>query len=253
MSWALMRYVLKAAARDKVIISLMVALALSCALSVFMGSVAVIEQDYFSIVFAASGSRISIVFGLVLFVVFYIRRSFEAKDIEFILSRPLSRVQFLLSYIAAFVVLAVLMGVVQGGCIYAMSGHLFSVGHWYWIVSVIAENMIMVSVALFFSMILSSAATAALACFGFYALARMMGHILGALDGGTDLPGGKWIGMVLEGISVVTPRLDLMAQSSWLIYGVDGSINLAVIILQGFIFSAFIFFATSIDLIRRQF
>ena len=142
-----------------------------------MGGVAVIEQDQFSIIFAASGIRLAVILGLTLFVTFYIRRSFDAKDVEFLLSRPISRLQYLASHAVAFIILALAMGLAQGVCIYILSNHLISDGHWLWLLSIMAENIIMVGVALFFSMILASAATASMACLGFYALARMMGQI----------------------------------------------------------------------------
>lgn len=252
-SFPLILHALTAAVRDKMILALFLAIILSCSLSLFLGGVAVVEQDYFSIVFTAAGLRFSVVLGLVLFVAFYIRRSFESKDVEFLLSRPISRVQFVASYITAFIVLAVVMSIAQGACLYVLGSHLFDQGYWLWIISALAENMIMVSVALFFSMYLSSAATAALACFAFYALSRMMGQILGVIDAGTALPAHEAITMLMNAISLVVPRLDLMAQSSWLVYGVSDPFDFTIVIAQGAVFSVFIFLAASIDLVRRQF
>ncbi len=252
-SFPLVLHTLTAAVRDKMIIALFLAVVLSCSLSVFLGGVAVIEQDYFSIVFTAAGLRFSVVLGLVLFVVFYIRRSFDNKDVEFLLSRPISRVQFVASYIVAFIVLAVVMTLTQAGCLYAMAPHLFGAGHVLWVISVLAENVIMVSIALFFAMYLSSAATAALGCLAFYALARLIGQVLGVIDAGISLPGADFISALMNGISLVIPRLDLMAQSSWLVYGVTDPMDFGIVIAQGVIFSVFVFLAASIDLVRRQF
>jgi hypothetical protein len=251
--WPLITHALKAALRDKMILALVVALAVSCSLSVFMGGVAVIEQSQFSIIFAASGVRIAVVLGLTLFVVFYIRRSFDAKDVEFLLSRPITRLQYLASHAAAFILLALLMTLAQGLCIYILGGKILSEGNLLWLASIAAENIIMVGVALFFAMIVSSAATATMACFGFYALNRMMGEILGVIDSNVSFPGSEAMGVIMQAISIVMPRLDLMAQSSWLIYGVGEDVNLTIVFLQAVIFSLFIFFAAAIDLVRRQF
>ena len=54
-------------------------------------------------------------------------------------------------------------------------------------------------------------------------------------------------------ISMVIPRLDLMAQSSWLIYGTENSINWMFVIGQGIVFYALVFSATYIDFKRKQF
>lgn len=253
MSFPLVKYVLIAALRDRLILSLIVILFIGSSLALFLGSAAVIEKDQFTIVFAAAGLRFTSVFGLVLFVVFFIRRSFEGKDIEFLLSRPIGRLRIIFSYAAAFSLLATFMGLTVGLAVYAVSPHLFGDGHVLWIASIIVENIIMVNVALFFSMYISSSATAALVTLGFYMLARMMGQLLGITDSSL-VDGGGIYAMALQMVSVIMPRLDLMGQSSWLIYGVEGSgIGLAYILGQGVVFSALVLLAASLDFIRRQF
>ena len=98
MSLPLVKYVLTGAIRDRLVVAMVIALILSSSLAIFLGSSAVIEKDQFSIVFAAAGLRFISILGLVLFVVFFIRRSFEAKDIEFMLSRPIGRLVFIFSH-----------------------------------------------------------------------------------------------------------------------------------------------------------
>lgn len=253
MMWPLVSYVLRAAFRDRLVISLIIVLLLGTSLSLFLGSAAVMEQGRFALVFAGGGLRMVGVMGLVLFVVFFIRRSFEAKDVELLLSRPVSRAGFLLSYGAALSILALVTGLAQGLCIYALSFQSFGPGQMLWIASIIVENIIMVNVALFFSMILSSAASAAMAVYGFYILARMMGQILGTIDAGSRVYDLKILEYIMQGISAVMPRLDLMGQTSWLVYGADTQTGIAFVFLQGAVFTILILLASLIDLVRRQF
>src|SRR5262245_40850313 len=110
MSWPLVKYVLTAAFRHRLLISLLILLLVSVSLAIFMCSVARVEHTRFALVFAAGGLRLAGVTGLVLFAVFHIRRSFESKDVEFLLSRPVSRVQFLFSCAIAFILLGVIFG-----------------------------------------------------------------------------------------------------------------------------------------------
>jgi hypothetical protein len=172
MSWPLVRYVLTAAFRDRLVMAIVIVLVLGCSLSVFLGSAAINEKARFALVFAGGGLRLAGVFGLVLFTVFFIRRSFDARDVEFLLSRPIGRVEFLLSYAAGLSVLALGITAAQLLCLYILNPSQFSPGHVAWIASMAAENVIMANTALFFSMILTSAATAAMATGGFYVLAR---------------------------------------------------------------------------------
>ncbi len=253
MSFPLVRYVLMAAVRDRLVLSVLVVMLLGCLLSIFMGSAAIIEKDQFSVVFAAASLRILLVLGLVLFVVFFIRRSFEGKDIEFLLSRPVSRLNIIFSYGAAFSLIAVFLGIVAGVAVYFVSPHLLGYGHTLWVLSIIVEAIIMVNVALFFSMYISSSATASLITLGFYVFARMMGQLLGIVDSALVDSYGPYA-VILQMVSVITPRLDLMGQTSWLIYGADaGDFGVVHILLQGVVFTFLVLFAASLDFIRRQF
>ena len=111
----------------------------------------------------------------------------------------------------------------------------------------------MSSVAFFFSMVLTSAVSASLITIAFYVLARLMGQILGIMDQGADTTIIAILEMVMNIVSIFIPRLDLMGQSSWLLYGVDGAVNLSFIIGQGLVFCILVFGATMVDFIRRQF
>ena len=254
MSLPLIKYVLKAALRDKLIAALVTVMIVGASLSVFTGSAAVTEKDYFSLVFAGGSLRLVGCLGLVLFVVFFIRRSFDTRDIEYLLSRPLGRVKFLLSYAASFSLLAIFTGLVQGISLYIIAPHMFGSGHALWIASIVVENILMVNVALFFSMVISSAATASMAAFGFYILARMMGEVLGIIDQGDHLVHSfPILKNVMEVISVLMPRLDLLGQTSWLVYGAGDDIGFGFIFLQGAVFTVLIILASLIDLVRRQF
>lgn len=253
MSFPLVKYVLMAALRDRLILSMLIIFFLGSSLALFLGDAAVIEKDQFTVIFAASGLRLTSVFGLVLFVVFFIRRSFEGKDIEFLLSRPVGRLKIIFSYAFSFSLLALMMGMSVGLCVYAVAPHLFAQGHVLWILSIIVEGIIMVNVALFFAMYISSSASAAMVTSGFYILARMMGQLLGITDSSLVDSGGIY-SMALQLVSVIIPRLDLMGQSSWLIYGVQNSeIGIVYIIGQGLVFTSLVLAAASMDFIRRQF
>jgi hypothetical protein len=253
MSINIIKYVFKAAIRDRLIISLFVLIALGISLSVFIGSAAVIEADQFSVVFAAGGLRLVGVIGLTLFVVFYIRRAFDTKDVEYLLSRPISRSSFIISHSLAFSLLALFFGLIISSSIFLMAPYAISMGHITWAVSLMAEFIIMVNIALFFSMVLQSASSGFLAVLAMYILARIMGQLLGILDHGINILGIDVLSGLMQFISLIVPRLDLMAQTNWLIYGVSDEIGLLFITLQVLAYCFFIVSAALVDLVRRQF
>lgn len=252
MSAHLIQYVLIAALRDKLVLSLSIIFILCASLSVFLGSSAITEQDQFTLVFAASTIRLAGATGLILFVVFFIRRSFDSKDVEFLLSRPISRIEYLLSYSAAFSLIGALTGLSQGLAIYILGPHLFSDGTFLWIISIMVENILIMNVALFFAMFFSSAATGAMVTLSFYVLGRMMGQFLGIIDANKNTS-HESVEFTMQVVSVLMPRLDLMGQSGWLVYGAGDSVTVLFIVFQGVFFSGLVLGAALLDLAKRQF
>jgi ABC-type transport system involved in multi-copper enzyme maturation permease subunit len=212
------------------------------------------------------------VIGIVLFCCFYVRRSFESKEVEFLLSRPISRLCFLFSHAAAFSILSFLVALAITVTV-SVLGKPDMTGLALWGVSIAAEFAIMSVASLFFSMVLTSAAGSALATLGWYALSRMMGVLLGIMS----LPPPNWVfsvmGNMMELISIVIPRLDMMGQTSWLVYGAEGAGSIAFlpeaggyaqammehlglsgfIGAQGIVFTGLLLAASAYDFMRRQF
>jgi len=106
MSRHLISYIFKAALRDRLMLSVFLMMGVGASLSIFLGSAAALEKDQFAIVFMAGSLRVASMVALILFVIFYVRRSFDGKDVEFILSKSVGRVSYILSHVAAFSVLA---------------------------------------------------------------------------------------------------------------------------------------------------
>lgn len=254
-TWPLVKYVIKAGIRDKLFISLILLIVVGVSISFFMGSAAIIEKKDFASTFSAGGLRFLGAAGLILFVCFYIRRAFETKDVEFLLSRPISRPSFMISHALALSLLAVSVGVMILLPMMIVQWGTFDAGYLLWGVSIIVELILMANVALFFSMVLSSAVASALATFGFYVLARLMGVLLGIIDSGSGIPFvGRVIDYIMQAISLIIPRLDLMGQTSWLVYGVeDGGVGFGFVVMQGVVFLVLVSAASIVDLVRRQF
>lgn len=248
-----------AAIRDRLIWGVAAMSILGVCLSIFSGSAAIIEQGQFVLAYMAGGLRIIVLLGLTLFTVFFVRRSFDARDIEFLLTRPLSRASFVVSHVIAFSLLSLLGGIFISAIVGALSLHFGGVASVaLWAFGITFELMIVTNVAFFFAMVLASPVTSGLATFGFYILARLMGSLLSILhhapnpnDIQSYVMGG--LGQVVNVIAIVIPRLDLLAQTSWLIYGGGAFSDWIFVVFQGIAFVSLIAVATLIDLRRRQF
>ena len=252
-SFPLVKYVLTAALRDRLFHAFLALVVVAISLSTFLGAAAIVESNRFSLVFAAAGLRFAGVATLVLFVVFYLRRAFENKDVEYLLSRALSRPVFLLSHVLAFSLLALLAAVAVGAAIFLMAAQaLMTGGYFLWALSLLVEFVIMANAALFFAFVLSSPTTATLAVFALYLLARLMGQILGIIDSNETGHELAVLEYIMQAVSLIVPRLDLMAQTTWLIYGKAG-ISAGFIVMQGIVYTFLLAMAALFDLARRQF
>lgn len=249
----LYRYILMAAFRDRFLYALAGIIVLISSLSVFFGSSALTEQDQFLRSFAAFGFRLFGVAGLVLFIINYIRRAFEGRDIEYLLSRPMGRVQFVLTHVAAFSTLAAFSAFLFGAIIMLMEIGRLGPPDFLWWASLAVEFIIMANVAMFFALVMRSATACMMVVFAFYMLARLMGEILGILHQTADSGMMGGLAKAMEVISFFIPRLDLMAQSKWLLYGVQPEISLPFVIGQGVIFCVMVVCAAVFDMRRRQF
>jgi hypothetical protein len=249
----LVQYIFSAAARDKILLSFLLLIGVGVSLSLFLGSAAVTEKDQFSIVFAASALRLSSLFTLVFFTIFYVRKSFDTRDVEYMLSRPVSRLQYLMAHAISFSILAFILTSLSVLTLFFMPEEPNLSGLLIWSLSLFVELVLMVNVALFFSFVLTSAVSAMLITLAFYVLARMMGGILGVIA--TTPEAGAMLVMekMMFLISMIIPRLDLMGQGSWLLYGTEGAIGWGFILAQGAVFLGLIFSATLIDFRRKQF
>lgn len=249
----LVGYVLKAAARDRLILSCMGLTILGICVSLFIGGAALVEKQEFVIVYTAGGLRLLSVFGIVLFVAFYVRRLFDQRDIEFLLSRPLTRSSLIISHAVALLIVAFMLAMTAAVAVGLLSFNGIFTAFSYWVFSLFLEVMMMGFLALFFAMVLPSATVCALATMAFYVLARMMGQVLGIIDAGGL---GGWehvLGNVMQVLSVIFPRFDLMTQTSWLIYGPQGNEGILFLLAQAGAFSFLVISAAVIDLARRQF
>ena len=211
-------------------------------------------QRVFVLVFAAAGLRLCGFAGIVLFTVFHMRRAFDSRDVEYLLSRPLTRVSFLLSHAVSFSFLALLIAAFVSLAVLILTPERGTPGFLLWSASLSVEYLIMANVSLFFALVMKSPVTGTLSVFGLYVLARMIGQIFGIIAAGVTIPGGAALSGMMVVIGLIVPRLDLMAQSSWLVYGPgDDAIGYGFLLLQGGGYLFLVTMASLFDLVRKQF
>ncbi|MGE0284275.1 MAG: hypothetical protein AB7E79_03755 [Rhodospirillaceae bacterium] len=248
---ATIRLVLLTALRDRLFTGLIVLLALSAALAVFLGGTALTEQIETAVVFAAGAGRIVLVLGLTIFAALHIQSLFETREVEAILARALSRSNFVVAYWIGIACVAAALAAVFGAGIAMLTSS--KLGALWWTGTLIAECIIVMAVAIFAGLMLERATPTVLFTMGFYALARLLGFFVGIREAASDLSAiSRIVKWGLDAILLFVPRLDLFAQTQWLVYGAR-QMELSYVAAQVALFLALILAAASFDLSRKQF
>ena len=247
------RYLLLTALRDWLFLALPLGVGAITALSLFLGSTSLVEEREMTLVLSAGISRIYIMIGLILFICFHVRRSFENREIEMFLSKPMSRASFVLCYWIGFSVIAILfvaflLAVLLLFIPSNLSGFL---GFGF---SMIAEALIVTAFALAAALIMQSAVSAVLASFAFYITGRMMGYMLAFLDrpGALNKDIHHWADFSFAATSMVLPRLDLFGKTIWLLRGFEIS-NIWPFLMQSAVYIPLLLLMGMYDFTRRQF
>ena len=247
------RYILLTALRDWLFIGLFIGILVATGISATLGSTAFIEEKEMTLSFASGSARLILMTGLIIFVCFHIRSAFDTKEIDVILSRPISRSNLVISYFLGFSFVGLLL-TIPIIAILGLIGVLNLSGFIAWAASLVLEMGLVVGVALFSAFTLRSAVTSVLGCMGFYVLSRMMAFfVYTAHSGMVAEPKFVVLRWALQAISTILPRLDFFGKSEWLIYGLKSAADFQIFAAQALIFVPILLFATMVDFKHKQF
>jgi len=250
------KYILLTALRDWLFSGLFVALFLAYAVAVFLGGTALVEGEQMAASYIAGSSRLLLVIGLIVFVCFHVRRAFDNREIEVILSRPVSRSSFVIAYWLGFAVVSLILITVLTASIYLFLTVHSSSSLLIWSFSLVLELWLVVAFSLFASLLLRSAVVAVLLSFGFYFISRMLGFFLFVMESPLHQRPDFFsvvTGKLLEAVSAVLPRLDFYSKSEWLVHGVADDVNIMFFVMQTVIYIPFLLWMAIMDFKRRQF
>lgn len=248
---AIVRLVILTALRDRLFVGLIALLAMSAASAVFLSGTALTEQVETATVFAAGAGRVVLVLGLTIFAALHIQTLFETREVEAVLSRAISRPRFVVAYWLGLAAVAAALAACFGTAIMLITP--LKLGAFLWVCTLIAECIIIMAVVVFAGLMLERATPTVFFTMGFYGLARLMGFFVSIRESATDFSAATaFVKRMLDAILLFIPRLDLFAQTQWLVYGA-GQFELAYLALQTALFLTLVLAAASYDLNRKQF
>ena len=243
------KYILLGAQRDSLFFGLAFAIAIATSLGLFLGDNALSEQNEMAMVYAAGGSRIVMIIGLILFTAFSIRRFFENREIDLMLVRPISRANFIISFWVGFSIVALFFVLFTSGIIFLLTKPNIA-GFLIWSLSLLLESFVVLALAMTSALLLKSAVSAVMLTLGFYVLSRMAGFVMLIVT----KPGAKDIfdnGFYY--LSSVIPRLDFFGKSEWLVYGVQSDTEVRLFVLQAAAYLTILIAISIFDFKRKEF
>lgn len=251
---AIFKYILLTGIRDRLYIGLFITLIAAFSLSIFLGSTALVEQQQMTAAYIAGSSRAILAIGMILFVCLNVSRAFENKEVEFIISKAISREKFVLGYLLGFLISAFLIFIPLIVAILFVT-KADKLGLLIWSATILSELLIIISFSLLASLILKNPFSAIMASFGFYIISRLMGVFVMAINLPQNIAEaqGHLLGSSLKFLSALFPRLDLFGQSSWLSYGIIDFSNLKIVFFQSLIYIPLMIFMAFHDFKKKQF
>lgn len=251
---SIIKYIFLNSLRDKIYLGIFIALIAAFSLSIFLGQTSLVEQAQTTTTYIAGSSRFIITLGMILFVCLNVSRAFENKEVEFIISKPISREKFILSYLSGFLLIASIIIITLLGAIFIIA-KIDKIGALIWSVSLFLEILIVISFAFLSSLILKNSFSAILSSLAFYLLSRLMGIFVLAINLPQDFTQIKnqTMPIILKIISLTFPRLDLFTQSEWLLYGISDFSRIKIIFLQALIYIPLMIFMAFHDFKKKQF
>jgi ABC-type transport system involved in multi-copper enzyme maturation permease subunit len=219
-----------------------------------LGGTALVEQPETALALIAGSLRLLLAFGAMVFVVQHIDRMKQGRELMVMLSRPLRRSHWIIAYGLFLLQLSAAL-VVMASLLLAMAGAAQGLG--LWALTLWGELVLVMLAAMAFSLMLEASVAAIMASGSFYLLGRIMVYMIMTQDSvfGRINP---WIDPITHGsmriISHLMPRLDMMAQSRWLLYGTESMEGYGWwVALQLIGFSALLLVMAMVDFRRKEY
>jgi len=249
------RYILICALRDKLFIGLIAGVLIAAFISSMLGGTAFLEEHEMALSYAGASARLMLIVGLITFCCFHVKSALDTREIDVMLSRPISRPKLVIAYWLGFAAVSLLL-VAPTALVVCAIGPQSYTGFAAWATSLLLETWFVVAMALFASLALKSAVSSVMACLGFYVLSRMMAFFTMDADSLYNTANSPLIMVskyALKAISAILPRLDFFAKTEWLVYGVSSAGQWRLFLLQTLIYVPLLLAAAVIDFNRKEF
>ena len=253
--FSIIKYSMLMARSSRLYVSLIFMSLIIIGISSFLGRTALVEEHEMQVIYSSSVLRVTIILGLIIFVTSNISNMFLNKEVDLILSRPVSRSNFVLSYMLGNIIISVILILIISLLLYLFVTPDL-VGLFYWIFSFILEVIIIIAFVTTASIIVNNSVIVVVSCISFYVLSRLTGFFIIATNDQLNLVNQDVNAILLKiinYISVILPRLDLYTKGEWLIYGITNNFEVLLFFTQSIVYTTLLITVAIYDINNKQF
>ena len=245
------RYTFREAVRNNLFLLAILGMICFFGLTEFIGELAITESATLQAMLIAGSLRIFAVLTISLFVIVSMVREFNDKGVEFLMSLPVARHNYLFGKLLGFIILALVISVLAGILlmIYSDIGNVIV-----WSISLFCELGLVVSLSIFCLLTFNNITLAYILVLAFYFLSRSISAIqlisaspIIQSEGAAQ----EFINSLVNVIAYVLPGLHEFTRSEWLAYGARWE-GLVPVIIQSIVYLGLLISASLFDLYRKE-
>lgn len=247
----ILQYIVTSIKRDGILTATLLFAAIAILFSFALGYTLVLEAKEAQIVYSAGYLRLVMVFASIIFPIIFVRKFIEGKEAEFFIASKVKRSHIIYSIFLAYTGVIVLSSIISFLAVYILYySQINTYGMLTYILAIMLESMVCIAFSLFVSISIEKLSFCMISSIVFYIISRTLGMLVAGLTASFNSASEVFNGL-LSAISFLIPRLDLVANSSWLLYGTEGANFIAL--LQTAIYTLFLIFASIYDFNKKQF
>ncbi len=226
-------------------------LVLAFGLAGFLQQVAIVETAPIQSAIIAALLRACAAFLTAAFVVMSMVREANDKVLELLLAQPWPRAAYLLGKFVGFSTAAIGLAVAFSLPLLPFAP---AAGVAAWGLSLACELLIVAAMSLFFVLTLTHVVPALAAVLGFYVLARSIAaiQVIAAAAESSVAWTDRLANGIVQGVSFLLPRLDLMTQTAWLVEAAPTPAAIGGVLLQTAVYTGLLIAGAQFDLQRQN-
>jgi ABC-type transport system involved in multi-copper enzyme maturation permease subunit len=250
-SQILAQYTIAEAIHSRFFIILFSCIGFCLGLELFLDQVALFEKEATQLALIAGFLRLSAVYLIGLFVITAMTQAFNQQTIYLFMALPLARSTYILGKLLGFSILAL---AICGLFALLLLAYIDNLQLILWLISLYCELLLMISLAIFFSLSFHNTLPALTGLIGFYLLARSIYAIQLMSDSFQN--SHEWLELALyyvsQFVALLLPDLSRFTRSEWLIYQTGHWEILLELVLQTIIYLLLIISASLFDFYRKN-